>query len=303
MKPQSAVLVSLFTAASLAMLGLGFKTLRSRSASVGVVRTIKKFKGYNSISVPPGEMPKESQSAVNPIDSESTVLVIGASRGIGLEFVEQLLKRGASVIATHREKLAPPSLSNLRCDRLSFLEMDAGDEVSIEEASTALRVKLGTNTLTHIVHNAGIIGLRQGLGEVDASDMMECFRVNAVGPLLTAQYFTPLLRKGTNERPPVFAILTSKVGSIDDNGSGGIYAYRSSKAACNQVAKSLSIDLCEDGIKCVLLHPGYVRTDMTRGNGLIDKPESVAGLLKAIENTGKDTPFRFVDFKADLIPW
>ena len=303
MNSQSAVWVSLFTAASLAMLSLGFKTIRSRTASTGVVRTILKFKGYNSISVPPGEMPKEPQTAVNPIDSDSCVLVIGASRGLGLEFVEQLLKKGASVIATHRGKSVPPSLSNLTCDKLTFLEMDAGDEASIEEASIALKGKLGTQVgLTHIIHNAGVIGLRQGLGEVDASDMMECFRINAVGPLLTAQCFTPLFRKNA-EKPPVFAILTSKVGSIDDNGSGGIYAYRSSKAAVNQVAKSLSIDLCEEGVKCVLLHPGYVRTDMTRGNGLIDKPESIAGLLKAIENTGKDTPFRFVDFKADLIPW
>ena len=93
--------------------------------------------------------------------------------------------------------------------------------------------------------------------------------------------FSPLFR-ASDERPPVFAILTSKVGSIDDNGSGGIYAYRSSKAACNQMAKSLSIDLYEQGVKCVLLHPGYVRTDMTRGNGLIDTPESVSGFSKPL---------------------
>ena len=300
MNSQSAVWVSIFTAASLVMLTLGFK---SRTASTGVFRTIKKFKGYKSVSVPPGEMPKESQSSINPIDTQSTVLVIGASRGIGLEFVEQLLKKGASVIATYRGKSVPRSLNTLSCEKLTFLEMDAGDEASTKEAAIVLKRKLGTNTLTHVIHNAGIIGLRQGFGEVDASDMIECYRVNAVGPLLTAQSFSPLFRKTSEERPPVFAILTSKVGSIDDNGSGGIYAYRSSKAACNQVAKSLSIDLHEEGIKCVLLHPGYVRTDMTRGNGLIDKPESVAGLIKAIENTGMGTPFRFVDFKADQIPW
>ena len=82
-----------------------------------------------------------------------------------------------------------------------------------------------------------------------------------------------------------------------------MYAYRSSKAAVNQVGKSLSIDLHEQGVKVVMLHPGYVRTDMTNGNGLIDKEQSVTGLLKAIENTGSETPFRFVDYKANLMPW
>ena len=96
--------------------------------------------------------------------------------------------------------------------------------------------------------------------------------------------------------------MSSKVGSIDDNGSGGSYIYRASKSAINQVAKSLSIDL-QFKARFVLLHPGYVKTDMTGGAGLIDTRTSVQGLLKAIEATNNDTPFRFVDYKADLIPW
>ena len=101
---------------------------------------------------------------------------------------------------------------------------------------------------------------------------------------------------------PVLAFVSSKVGSVDDNGSGGAYAYRSSKSALNQVAKSLSIDLAGQA-SVLLLHPGYVRTDMTGGKGLIDTEESVGGMLKAIEATDSSVGFRFVDYKACLIPW
>ena len=128
MNSQRVVLI--LTAASLAMLTLG--GFRSRTASTGVVRQSKNSRAINLFPVPPGEMVKESQSVINPIDTESTVLVIGASRGIGLEFVEQLLKKGASVIATHRGKSVPSSLSALSCAKLTFLEMDVGDEGSIK---------------------------------------------------------------------------------------------------------------------------------------------------------------------------
>lgn len=291
--------VALATMVGLATLGIGVGFFRRAIPGKGVVRTIKKFKGYSSISVPPGEMPKEIQDvSINPIGTESTVLVVGASRGIGLEFVEQLLAKGATVIATHREDKPPSSLRSL-IGRITFLQFDTGDEASIIDASKILGDRIGSS-LTHIIHNAGIIGARQGLGDVTSDDMIACYKVNTVGPVLVAQYFCPFFSK---EVIPVLSILTSKVGSIDDNGSGGIYAYRGSKAATNQVAKSLSIDMAEDGVKVVLLHPGYVRTDMTKNNGLIDKPESVAGLIRAIESTGRNTPFRFVDFKANLIPW
>jgi NAD(P)-dependent dehydrogenase (short-subunit alcohol dehydrogenase family) len=225
----------------------------------GVFRQIGKHKSYNSISAPPGEVCKERQDvSINPISSSSTVLVVGASRGIGLEFIHQLLKRGATVIATHRESAPPSALSGISCGgNLTFLRMDAGDADSVVEASQTL-LKSSGRSLTHIIHNAGIIS-RQGLGEIDAQEMMDLFRVNAVGPALVAQHFSPLFRKALTEAAvPVLSILTSKVGSIDDNGGGGMYAYRSSKSAVNQVGKSLSIDLHEEGIKVVMLHPGYV---------------------------------------------
>lgn len=120
-----------------------------------------------------------------------------------------------------------------------------------------------------------------------------------------AQAFAPLLgRDPENDKKnlPVYSILTSKVGSVYDNTSGGTYAYRSSKSALNNIAKSLSVDLAAEA-SVVLLHPGFVKTDMTGGKGFIDTKESVSGMLRAIEATDATIGFRFVDFKACLIPW
>ena len=131
---------------------------------------------------------------------------------------------------------------------------------------------------------------------------MKTYEINTIAPLLMAQNFIPLMGKRSEELYPVLSILSSKVGSVDDNGSGGAYAYRSSKSALNNIAKSLSVDLGGEA-RVVLLHPGYVRTDMTNGNGFIDVDESVGGMLNAVEATNVNTGFRFVDYKACLIPW
>jgi NAD(P)-dependent dehydrogenase (short-subunit alcohol dehydrogenase family) len=269
----------------------------------------------DSYSATPGTLDEEDQPVRTPLDSNSTVLVVGATRGIGLEFVRQLLAKGSTVVATHREAEPPQTLQSLADSggQLSFLQMDVGDGDSVQAAAAAFGGK--GMRLTHIIHSAGIYGPqgtldgvgRQGRASYPAvtkEAMMSVFEINAVGPLLVAQNFSPFLKPSPSCALPVISILTSKMGSIDDNGSGGAYAYRTSKSALNAIAKSLYVDLKSSGKATVcLLHPGYVRTDMTDGNGLIDCDESVAGLLKAIEATGPETPYRWIDFKACLIPW
>ena len=106
---------------------------------------------------------------------------------------------------------------------------------------------------------------------------------------------------GGSAGPSLVGNVSSKVGSVEDNGSGGGYAYRASKSALNVANKSLSIDLEGEGVQCVLLHPGWVRTDMTLGNGLIDAEESVAGMLKILETSGMNG--RWFDYKGDVVPW
>lgn len=264
----------------------------------------------NAFSAAPGSAEREDQPVVTPLDAGCTVLIVGATRGIGLELTKQARFKGCSVIATHREPEAPSELLALG---VSCLRLDVTNADSIRGASNELRSQ--GITLTHIIHNAGIYGPKGSLDgvarngrpaapPVKAEDMMHVFEVNSVGPLLVAQFFAPLFAATDTVALPILAILTSKVGSVDDNTSGGAYAYRASKAALNIIAKSLYCDMRPDNIcNVLLLHPGWVRTDMTNGNGLIDVNECASGLLRAIEATGPKTPFRFVDYKAQLIPW
>lgn len=271
----------------------------------------------------PGTSPVESQPTLNPIDETCTVLVVGGTRGIGLEFVSNIANRGATVIATYRSDDVPSSLKKLKenhpDNKVHFLQMDVESESSIQNAALEYKSKImsdggcGCGSLTHIIHNAGIYlpgtsfdgsarGPRKESPVVTKEVMMKTFEINSIAPLLVAQNFVSLMTKRSDKLLPVLSFLTSKVGSIDDNGSGGAYAYRSSKSALNNIAKSLSVDLGGE-VSVVLLHPGWVRTDMTGGSGLIDADETVEGMLKAIEATDATIGFRFVDYKGCLIPW
>eukprot|EP00560_Eucampia_antarctica_P008507 CAMPEP_0197825394 /NCGR_PEP_ID=MMETSP1437-20131217/2488_1 /TAXON_ID=49252 ORGANISM="Eucampia antarctica, Strain CCMP1452" /NCGR_SAMPLE_ID=MMETSP1437 /ASSEMBLY_ACC=CAM_ASM_001096 /LENGTH=305 /DNA_ID=CAMNT_0043425377 /DNA_START=215 /DNA_END=1132 /DNA_ORIENTATION=+ len=290
----------------------------------------------SAVSATPGTLEKEDQPVRNLMDESCVVLVVGGTRGIGLEFVKQCAERGAKVIATHRGDSPPNALLELMKKHdddvgdnivIETLTMDVSDETSIAEAAAELQSRSNFRPITHIIHSAGIYlpgssfdgkarGPRTPSAPVTKDIMMETYLINTVGPLMVAQSFVSLMgrRKINNDdkttttnnehdlRLPVLSILTSKVGSVDDNGSGGAYAYRASKSALNNVAKSLSIDLTGEA-SVLLLHPGYVRTEMTGGNGFIDVDESVSGMMRAIESTDASVPFRLVDYKACLIPW
>ena len=273
---------------------------------------ISKVDFPNAISVSPGTSPVEDQPKLNPIDSTCTVLIVGATRGIGLEFVKQCLSKGSTVIGTHRSEEMPTEFQSLQAEfpkTLIGLQMDVSSEQSIQDASMAFKAK-DIGSISHIIHNAGIYlpetsfdGKSRGPPPTVTKEvMLKTFEINAIAPLLVAQHFVPLMGKRNKLLYPIIAFMSSKVGSVDDNGSGGAYAYRSSKSALNNIAKSISNDLADE-IRVVLLHPGYVRTDMTSGKGFIDVDESASGLLNAIEATDANTGFRFVDFKANLIPW
>jgi len=280
----------------------------------------KKMETVPSVDGIPGQDIKEEQPVRNPIDEKSTVLVVGSSRGIGLEFVKQCAEKGANVLATHRGENVPEGLQKLVDDsklRVETLSLDVTDEESIAKAAQELQARENFTPLTHVIHNAGAFpqgrsfdGTARGGRHVEPpvttkEDMMNAFLINSVGPLLVAQKFVPLLGRapGSPEKNyPVYSILSSYMGSICLNTSGVLYPYRSSKAACNQVCKGLSIDLAGEA-SVVCLHPGYVRTSMTGGKGLIDPDESVMGMLRAIEATDATVGFRFVDQKGCILPW
>ena len=221
-----------------------------------------------------------------------TALVTGSNRGIGLELCTQLKQRGFNVIATCRKSSS--ALNSLDVEVIENVEVS--DPKSLE----ALVEKLAGRRIDWLINNAGIAdGI--AMDKLDDSALASCkrmFEVNSLGPLLTTQALLKNLGKGSK-----VGIITSRMGSIKDNDSGGSYGYRMSKAAVNAAGKSLSIDLKPKGIAVAILHPGWVRTDMTGHDGLIDTDESATGLLARMEELTLDTSGSFWHTNGDLLPW
>ena len=255
--------------------------------------------------------------------ANALVVVTGANRGIGLEFCKQILAKsdGNSVVASCREPSAATDLTALQkemgASRLAIVALDVADEKSIAKWAEGLAalepVKAHDGSISVVINNAGTTGTdgysKWELQDMTADEMMHVYRVNTVGPMLVTQQ---LVKRGlvgsvagSPPEGPVSLVgnVTSKVGSVDDNGSGKGYAYRASKAALNIVNKSMSIDLADRGVWCQLLHPGWVRTRMTEGRGLIDADESAAGLIKAMEGEYGPINGCWYDYKGDEIPW
>ena len=232
--------------------------------------------------------------------SSSTYFITGCNRGLGLEFVQQLLARGQRVIATCRDIATATDLTALtlkHSGQLSLVEMDVSDEASMREAVALLN----DEAIDVFINNAGVYGPRDAnFGNVDGPAMAEVLYTNAVAPVLLTQLLIDNVRKGSGKK---LVYVSSKMGSIADNGRGGSYIYRSSKTALNSVVKSLALDLAPEGIATATLHPGWVRTDMGGPNGLIDAPESVTGMLNVIDGLSVANTGLFFSYDGSTIAW
>ena len=232
--------------------------------------------------------------------SSSTYFITGCNRGLGLEFVQQLLARGQRVIATCRDIATATDLTALtlkHSGQLSLVEMDVSDEASMREAVALLN----DEAIDVFINNAGMYGPRDAnFGNVDGPAMAEVLYTNAVAPVLLTQLLIDNVRKGSGKK---LVYVSSKMGSIADNGRGGSYIYRSSKTALNSVVKSLALDLAPEGIATATLHPGWVRTDMGGPNGLIDAPESVSGMLNVIGGLSVANTGQFFNYDGSTIAW
>ena len=254
--------------------------------------------------------------------ANALVVVTGANRGIGLEFCKQILAKsdGNSVVASCRDPSAAEDLTALQkemgASRLAIVALDVADEKSIAKWAESLAslepVKAHGGSISVVINNAGTTGTdgysKWELEDMTADEMMHVYRINTIGPMLVTQQLVKRGLVGSSAGSPSDPVslvgnVTSKVGSVDDNGSGKGYAYRASKAALNIVNKSMSIDLADRGVWCQLLHPGWVRTRMTEGRGLIDADESAAGLIKAMEGEYGPINGCWYDYKGDEIPW
>ena len=231
-----------------------------------------------------------------------TILLTGASRGLGLEFARQWLESGRRVFALARRPERSDGLQELGAehgDRLAAVACDVGDPGSIDAARAA--VARSTDSLDLLLNNAGVYGGRGlGLDELDFEELHEVFDINTLGPLRVTRAFLPLLRAG---RAPKLAHLTSLMGSITDNGSGGSYAYRMSKAALNMASRNLGHELSAAGVPSVVLHPGWVQTDMGGSHAPLAAPESVAGMIRVLDALEPAQSGRFYSWRGEELPW
>ena len=205
-----------------------------------------------------------------------TAVVTGANRGIGLGLVRALVGRGTDVIAATRDPDRATELAAIAGVRIVGCDVSDGDSVrGLAEAIGAAPIEL-------LINNAGVYGGdQQTVRGVDFADAMRTFEINALGPLrVTLALLANLRRAGTLAK---VVHVTSGMGSIGDNGSGGFYAYRMSKAALNMAAKSLAIDLRRDDIVSVVINPGWVQTDMGGPSATVSVDDSVAGMLREID--------------------
>ena len=229
----------------------------------------------------------------------TTVLITGTNRGIGLEFVQQFLARGDTVLATCRHPDSAPALQQLQKENqhLQVLELDVASTESLQNFPQ----QLAADAIDIFINNAGVYGPRDAsFGNVDGETWMSVLQVNSIAPILLTQLLIDKLRAGIDKK---LLYVTSKMGSIDDNTGGGSYVYRSSKTALNAVVKSLAVDLAADGFKAAVLHPGWVLTDMGGPNALIDTETSVDGMMAVIDSLDIEQSGSFFNYDGSVIPW
>lgn len=211
------------------------------------------------------------------------VVISGANRGIGLEFVRQFDALGHQVTGLCRQSSA----------ELNQLGVSVLEGIDVRSPGNLAEVAL----VDLLILNAGI-WRDESLGSIDYQTLSEQFEVNALGPLRILEALLDRLSEGSK-----VAMVTSQMGSLADNTSGGRYGYRMSKAALNMAGVSVAHDLKERGISVALLHPGYVQTDMTNHRGTTSPKDSVRGLIKVIDELSLESSGGFWNFRGERLPW
>jgi NAD(P)-dependent dehydrogenase (short-subunit alcohol dehydrogenase family) len=230
----------------------------------------------------------------------NTVLVTGANRGLGLEFARQYAADGWQVYAACRAPNDAKELQELAAasgGRMHLLAFDVTDTTSVRGAAGAL----GGEAIDILVNNAGVGGPRnEQLGRLDYAAWERVLDVNTLGPMRVTEAFVDNVAKSREKK---VVTITSGMGSIADNTSGGSYAYRTSKAAVNMAVKSLSLDLAPRGIVCIVMSPGWVRTDMGGPRGTLSPAESIHAMRGVIAGLKPGDTGKFFNYNGKSYPW
>ena len=225
-----------------------------------------------------------------------TVLITGANRGLGLEFVRQYADNNWKVIATCRDPESAKDLYDIQGDK-EILPLDVTDFKAIEQTSELLR----SEKIDVLLNNAGVYDSdKNGLGKTNFDDWTKMLRINTIAPLKIVESF---ISQVVSSKRKVIVSISSLLGSLSANDTGGQYAYRSSKSALNSVNKSLSIDLARKGIISIVISPGWARTDMGGPNAAVDPIDSVSGIRRVINNLKPEDSGKFFNYDGSNIDW
>lgn len=229
-----------------------------------------------------------------------TILITGASRGIGLELARQAADDGWTIHACCRRPEAASDLQGLAAASAGHVvihRLDVTDAARLGELADSLKQE----PIDILLSNAGTFGPREAtFGHTDDAAWLDAFRVNTIAALHVAEAFADNVARSDRR---IIATMSSKMGSVADNTSGGHYIYRSSKAALNIVTKSMAVDLKDRGITVVALHPGWVRTDMGGPQAPLSVKESVTGLRSVLDALGLPDTGRFFGYDGVEVPW
>lgn len=225
--------------------------------------------------------------------------ITGASRGLGLEFVRQLLNRGDTIDAGVR---SPPEARQLQelvqeaGGRLRLHALDIAEPKSVD----AFAASVGQEPLDVLINNAGVYGKDGTLTGLDYESMADTFAINTLGPLRLTAALLPALRRGSARR---IIHITSQMGSIGDNGMGGSYGYRISKAALNMAMRNMHLELRTEGFVTIAVHPGWVQTDMGGPQAPLRPEQSVRGMINVIDRLKAEDSGRFFSYEGQELPW
>ena len=221
-----------------------------------------------------------------------SVVITGANRGIGLELCKQFLAKGNRVFATYRSNMG--GLEDIENSNLSTFKLDVRDADGVQSFASSIE-----GSVDVLINNAGIAdGRWQSISEIDMQHAIEVIEVNSISPVLVTQKFESKLKSGSK-----IVMMSSLMGSISDCMSGRSYAYRASKTALNMFSMAMKNELESQGISILIMHPGWVETDMGGPNAPLSVEESVTGIIGRIEEQTLELTGRYVQFDGTPIEW
>ena len=231
----------------------------------------------------------------------TTTLITGANRGIGLELVRQYAAEGWRVLACCRQPDSADALNKLALQHPALVHLHQLDVTDLAQIDHLAKT-LADESIDLLMNNAGVYPDEdfKGFGHTDYRKWVHAFEVNTMAPLFMAEAFVKQVARSEKK---IIATISSKMGSLDDNTSGGAYLYRTSKAAVNMVTRSLALDLKPQGITAVVFNPGWVLTDMGGPNAVIPVEQSVTGLRKVIAKLTQADSGKFLNYDGKEIAW